>query len=168
MTVSKTEFINILNEHKAILYKISRSYCCDLDDRKDLEQEIIIQIWKSLKNYKYEHKLSTWIYRVCLNVAISHLRKGSSRKKKIEPMGESMFDLPENNEEQEILSEQTKILYEVINQLNSFNKALIMLHLDAKSHNEISEIMGISESNVGTKLSRIKSFLRHNIQLQNL
>lgn len=168
MIVTKTEFINILNEHKAILYKISRAYCYDPDDRKDLEQEIIIQIWKSLKNYDNEYRLSTWIYRVCLNVAISHLRKASTRKKKIEPIRESMFELSENNEEEEILSEKTKILYKVINQLNSFNKALIMLHLDGKSHYETAEIMGISESNVGTKLSRIKTLLRQNIQLENL
>jgi len=167
VTTSKTEFIDILKEHKAILYKISRSYCSDLDDRKDLEQEIVIQIWKSLKNYKDDYKLSTWIYRVGLNVAISHLRKDGNRKKKLEPIGESIFDLPEDNVEHEILSEQMKVLYDLINQLNTLNKALIILHLEGKFHKEISEIIGISETNVGTKLSRIKSSLRQSIQHLN-
>ncbi|MGL1885441.1 MAG: sigma-70 family RNA polymerase sigma factor [Reichenbachiella sp.] len=166
MTTSKKEFIDILKEHKAILYKITRSYCIDPDDRKDLEQEIVIQIWKSLENYNDNYKLSTWIYRIGLNVAISHLRKSGNRKKTLEPIAELTFDLPEDSEEAEILSERTKILYEVINQLNPLNKALIMLYLDGKSHNEISDIIGISESNVGTKLGRIKSLLQHNIKLQ--
>lgn len=167
MNVSKAEFINVLEEHKAIIYKIARSYSTEPDERKDLEQEIVIQIWKSLKNYNSEYKLSTWIYRIGLNVAISHLRKDGSRKNKMTPISESILDLPSNSAEQETLSERTEILHKVINQLNAFNKALILLHLDGKNHKEISQIMGISESNVGTKLSRIKSILRQNIQLQN-
>ena len=167
MTASKTEFIKVLEEHKAIIYKIARSYSKEPDERKDLEQEIVIQIWKSLKNFNPEYKLSTWIYRIGLNVAISHLRKDSSRKAKITPMSESILDLPSNSDEQEIISERTEILYKVINQLNAFNRALILLHLDGKNHKEMSQIMGISESNVGTKLNRIKSILRQNIQLQN-
>lgn len=168
MTTSKSEFINILNEHKGILYKITRSYCNDLDDRKDLEQEIVIQIWKSLKNYKKEYKLSTWIYRIGLNVAISHLRKDSTRKNKLEPFGESMFEIAAEEGQQLIVSEQTEMLYEIINQLSPLNKALIMLYLEEKPHKEIAEIMGITESNVGTKLSRIKTILRINIKTQNL
>lgn len=83
-------------------------------------------------------------------------------------MSESLLEVAANNDEQETLAERTEILYKVINQLNSFDRALVLLHLDGKNHKEVSQIIGISESNVGTKLNRIKSVLRQNIQLQNV
>ena len=160
MTTSKEEFVKILKEHKTILYKITRSYSNDPDDRKDLEQEIVIQIWKSLKNYSSEYKLSTWIYKVGLNVAISHLRKDTIRKKQFEPIGEMIFELSEDIEGHEAITDQMNDLYDFINQLDKLNKALIILYLEGKSHKDMSAIIGISESNVGTKIHRIKSSLR--------
>ena len=166
MTISNTEFIQILEKHKAIIYKITRSYSYEVDERKDLEQEIIIQIWRSLRNYKSDSKLSTWIYRVALNVAISHLRKDDTRKKNIAPMSESILDLATDTKEEDRSSERTEVLYQVINQLEPLNRALILLFLDGKSYSEIAQIMGISESNVGTKLNRIKTKLKENKQLK--
>lgn len=166
MKKSREAFINLLEEHKIILYKIIRSYCSDADDRKDLEQEIIIQIWKSLKNYNPEYKLSTWVYRIALNVAISHLRKDTTRRNHFEPMGEMIFELSDDNAEYETISEQTGLLYSFIDQLDKLNKALMILYLDGKSYLEIAEIMGLSESNVGTKISRIKHTLRKKVAHQ--
>jgi RNA polymerase sigma factor (sigma-70 family) len=163
VTRSKEEFVNILKTHKTILYKITRSYCNDADDRKDLEQEIVIQIWKSLSSYNPDYQLSTWIYRIALNVAISHLRKDTKRKNHFEPAGELLFDLSEDTTEQQIISEQSGILHSFINGLDKLNKALMILYLEGKSHKEIAEVIGISESNVSTKINRIKNLLREKV-----
>lgn len=166
MIISKEQFISLLEEHTNILYKISRSYCHDPDDRKDLEQEIVIQIWKSLKNFNPEFRLSTWIYRIGLNVAISHLRKDSKRRNQFEPLEEAIFEVSDDEEENEVVTEQLATLNHFINQLDSLNKALMILYLDGKSYKEMSEIMGISESNVSTKISRIKKEFRQKFNHQ--
>lgn len=160
MPESKEEFIELLKAHKGILYKIIHAYCYDPEDRKDLEQEIVIQIWKSLENYDSRFKLSTWIYKIALNVSISHLRKDARRKDSFTPMNESIFKFSGDNESDELLSDRTEMLYNFINDLDKLNKALIILYLEEKSYREIGEIMGISESNVGTKLGRIKNLLK--------
>ncbi len=167
MPESKEEFIELLKAHKGILYKIINAYCYDPEDRKDLEQEIVIQVWKSLDSYDSRFKLSTWIYKIALNVAISHLRKDSRRKDSFEPMSESIFKVSIESTSEELLSERTEMLYRFINDLDKLNKALIILYLEEKSYKEIGEIMGISESNVGTKLGRIKNLLKVKFSINN-
>ncbi|TCD04561.1 RNA polymerase sigma factor [Pedobacter frigidisoli] len=161
------QFIGILNEHKRLLYKVTYSYCRNLDDRKDLEQEIIIQLWKSFKNYKQEFKLSTWIYKIALNVAISHYRRDVKRKETNEPYDDAVFQISEeeNCTEEDIY--KTQLLYKFINKLDELNKAIIILYLEDKSYKEISEIIGLTETNVGTKINRIKRKLKESISLLN-
>lgn len=155
----KDKFIRIIKDHKRIIYKVINSYCKDFEDRKDLEQEIIIQLWKSLKSYNENFKLSTWIYRIALNVAISHYRKDQKRQKSNTSIDEEIFRIAvdDSDEEQKGRSE---LLYHFINQLDTFNKAIIILYLDDNSYKDISEILGITETNVGTKISRIKKQLK--------
>lgn len=155
----KDKFIRIIKDHKRIIYKVINSYCKDFEDRKDLEQEIIIQLWKSLKSYNENFKLSTWIYRIALNVAISHYRKDQKRQKSNTSIDEEIFRIvvDDSDEEQKGRSE---LLYHFINQLDTFNKAIIILYLDDNSYKDISEILGITETNVGTKISRIKKQLK--------
>ncbi|RYE34277.1 MAG: RNA polymerase sigma factor, partial [Sphingobacteriales bacterium] len=107
----KEQFIGILNEHKRLLYKVTYSYCRDSDDRKDLEQEIIIQLWKSLKNYKKEFKLSTWIYKIALNVAISYYRRDVKRKETNEPYDETIFQIAAEEDGNEDYRIKTELLY---------------------------------------------------------
>ena len=163
----KEWFIGVLKENKRILYKVIYSYCHSSEDRKDLEQEIIIQLWKSRKFYNKEFKLSTWIYRIALNVAISHYRRDFKRKKANTPYDGAIFQITEEEGFAEEHASKTELLYKFINQLDAFSKAIIILYLEDKSYKEISEITGITETNVGTKINRIKKKLRESVSTVN-
>lgn len=163
----KEWFIGVLKENKRILYKVIYSYCHSAEDRKDLEQEIIIQLWKSRKFYNEEFKLSTWIYRIALNVAISHYRRDFKRKKANTPYDGAIFQIAEEEDFAEEQVNKTELLYKFINQLDEFSKAIIILYLEDKSYKDISEITGITETNVGTKINRIKKKLKEGISTVN-
>ena len=166
-SADKEKFIRILKENKRIIIKVIYSYCKDLEDRKDLEQEIVFQIWRSLKSYDERCKVSTWIYRIALNVAITHYRKESKRHKINSNPGESIFQIAEDDSSEEEKHRQ-ELLYHLINQFDPLNKAIIILYLEDKSYRDISELLGISETNVGTKLNRMKNQLKeHFSQLNN-
>ncbi|HUH73023.1 MAG TPA: RNA polymerase sigma factor [Chitinophagales bacterium] len=150
------DFLVVMEHHKGILFKVANSYCRNLEDRKDLVQEIILQLWKSFDHYNEQFKHSTWIYRIALNVAISFYRKENSRKRISNPITTDIFDFSDT----EISDEKEThlgILNHIISELNDLNKALMLLYLEEKSYKEISEIIGITETNVATKISRIKT-----------
>jgi len=155
----KERFVSLIKENRRIIFKVIYSYCQDAEDRKDLEQEIIIQLWKSLKTYNENFKLSTWIYRIALNVAISHYRKDQKRLKSNTSIDEEIFRIAADDSDEEQKG-RTELLYHFINQLDAFNKAIIILYLDDNSYKDISEILGITETNVGTKIGRIKKQLK--------
>lgn len=153
------DFISVLEKHKGIIYKIAHSYCHDPEDRKDLVQEIIFQLWRSFGRYNDAYRYSTWIYRIALNVAISFYRKESSRKK-ISGHLPDAFQLAEAPGNVLGKEEDLKILERFISGLNELDKALLLLYLEEKSYREMSEIMGLTETNVATKINRIKITLR--------
>jgi RNA polymerase sigma-70 factor (ECF subfamily) len=103
--MNKDKFIQILNENKWILYKVINIYCKDLEDRKDLEQEILIQLWKSLESYKNQFKISTWIYRIALNVSISFYRNNVNRKTRTSPISESIIKIADSTQTSEQFDE---------------------------------------------------------------
>jgi RNA polymerase sigma-70 factor (ECF subfamily) len=151
-------FESIIVEHKGIFLKIAKIYCKDPDDRKDLLQETMLQVWQALPRYNAEYKLSTWLYRICLNVAISFYRKNINRQHNYQIIDCDKLDFVDDTTDQ---SNPNLLLLETfINQLHDLDKALIILYLDDKSHLEISEILGISTTNVSTKIQRIKEKLR--------
>lgn len=162
MLNKKEKFILTLDDHKKIIYKIVNSYCPNKEDRKDLEQEIIIQLWNSFDNYNDKYKYSTWIYRIALNVAISFYRKERKWSVKNDFFDEdSIFSIEEDVEEEKTdLDYHMKLLQEFINNLGELDKALMLLYLEEKSHKEITEILGITKTNVATKINRIKLKLR--------
>ncbi|MBM3401746.1 MAG: sigma-70 family RNA polymerase sigma factor [Bacteroidetes bacterium] len=151
-------FHQIIEQHKGVLFKVAKTYCKNEEDRQDLLQEMMIQVWKSLPKYSNTFAITTWLYRVCLNVAISFYRKSATRQHLNIPLVEELTSIreEESNEKQEQLS----LLEKFISELNDLDKALMLLYLEDKSHAEISEIMGLSVSNVGTKLGRIKEKLK--------
>ena len=152
-------FISIIESHKGILYKVANSYCKDSEDRKDLIQEIFVQLWNSLDNYNDEYKYSTWIYRISLNLAISFYRKETTRTKISGPFNEGIFNFVDTYDTEE---KETNLgmLQQFISELKQLDKALMLLYLEEKSYKEISEIIGYSETNVATKISRIKIALK--------
>jgi len=166
MKATELNFQKLIEEHKGILLKVARTYCQNEDDRIDLIQEMSIQIWRSLDKYKEQCKVSTWMYRVALNVAISFYRKNAKRHENTEPLNEELFQITEpDNQETEA---QLVLLERFIQELNDLDKALMLLYLEDKSYFEIAEILGISPSNVGTKISRIKGKLKISFSQLNL
>jgi len=159
----KTErFKNIIEENKGILYKVINMYCKGIEDKKDLEQEILIQLWKSLEKYNEDYKISTWIYRIAMNVSISFYRKNRNTVTHL-PI-DSIFIEKEYIEQNDDAKERARVLKLFINQLNDFDKAIILLHLEDYNYKEISNIIGITETNVGSKINRIKNKLKKTYQ----
>ncbi len=154
----KAYFSEIMEANKRIILKVAYAYCPWPEERDDLVQEILIQLWNSREKYNKQFKLSTWIYRVALNVSISFYRKQILRDNKTSIINENLPD------ETESANPKIQMLHQFINQLKELDKAIMLLYLEDKSHREISEIMGISESNVGTKINRIKKKLKQQFE----
>lgn len=147
-----------INDNQKIIFKICNSYCSNKNDREDLVQEIIYQLLKSFHSFNEQYKFSTWMYRVSLNVAISFYRK--SKTTSMISFVESPADREDYNHHSMDLENNISILQHFINELKELDKALMILYLESKSYKEISEILGITETNVATKVSRIKNNLK--------
>ncbi|QLE02589.1 RNA polymerase sigma factor [Galbibacter sp. BG1] len=154
------EFTATIKQHEGIIYKITRLYTQNLEDQQDLFQEIVYQLWKGFHSFRGEAKISTWMYRVALNTALMHLKKVNRRGTHVSLDG----ILLKQEQYDPIIEERLKILYEKIKQLNDLDRALIFLYLEDKKYEEIALITGISSSNVGTRISRIKEKLRKKIK----
>ncbi|HSV09706.1 MAG TPA: sigma-70 family RNA polymerase sigma factor [Hanamia sp.] len=147
-----------VNENQGIIFKICNSYCHNKNEREDLAQEIIYQLLKSAHSFNEQYKFSTWLYRVALNVAISFYRKNKINK--LISFVENPSDTQDYNGHSVELEDNISILKGFIDQLKELDKALMILYLETKSYKEISEILGITETNVATKISRIKNSLK--------
>lgn len=151
-------FQEIIERHKGILFKVARVYCRNENDRQDLIQEMMIQIWQSVHKYNDQFKISTWLYRVSLNVAISFYRESTTRANRFTVLNEQMTEIP--TEDKAETEQQLNLLEQFISELKAIDKALMILYLEDKNHAEIAEILGMSISNVGTKVGRIKEKLK--------
>lgn len=161
----KEAFIRAIKENERLIVRIASVYTNNTDDKADLVQEIIYQLWKSYDSFQQKASFSTWIYRVALNVAIYQLKIAKRRPSTI-PIDEQILNY--QDEDNSLIEQKWELFRQQIETLNLLDKAIIMLYLDNKSHEEIAEIVGISISNVGTKMQRIKEKLRkQNINTQN-
>jgi RNA polymerase sigma-70 factor (ECF subfamily) len=153
---AEKEFEKHIREHELLLRKVCRIYAYTDADREDLFQEIVIQLWKAWPRFKGHSKLSTWLYRVAINTAISGLRKKKDFIRHYEPaaMPEPVSE-PAHEEE-----ERWQLLYQAIEQLNAVEKAIVMLYLDDRPYEEMEEIIGLSQGNLRVKMNRIKEKLR--------
>jgi RNA polymerase sigma-70 factor (ECF subfamily) len=154
----RQDFQNIIEQHKGIFYKIARAYCANEDDRQDLIQEMMIQVWQSNHRYNGQFKISTWLYRISLNVAITFYRKNTTRANNHTLLDEQTEQIPTDDKTAD--ERQLVLLEKFISELKEIDKALMVLYLEDKSHAEIAEILGMSNSNVGTKIARIKEKLK--------
>ena len=157
INLEKDKFISVIRENQNLIFKICYSYCTNPENRKDLQQEILIQLWRSFSKFDGRVKISTWIYKVALNTAIFYYRSDSKHTSKRVPLDASIIALSSSNSE---LDENVVMLYKFIERLHDLDKALILLYLDDHKHKDIAEILGLSETNVATKISRIKKTLR--------
>jgi RNA polymerase sigma-70 factor (ECF subfamily) len=154
------QFLRVFEDNTGIIIKIARAFTRTSHDREDLINDIALELWKSFERFKGDSKISTWIYRVAINISMNYKRK----KKK-----DSFFSFLDDFKKVDSFSwlieqdnsSESEILYNCIDELNEINKAIILLYLDGNSHDEISEIMGISKTNVGTRIGRIKEQIRN-------
>ncbi|SKA18244.1 RNA polymerase sigma factor [Sediminibacterium ginsengisoli] len=148
----ETAFLQLINEHSGIIHKISRLYRDNTQDREDLFQEIIFQLWKSYPSFRGDSGTGTWLYRIALNTAI-----GSFRRKKVEiQYAESVPDVADLLPGQEADPRQER-LFAALMQCDAAEKAIISLYLEGLNYQQIAEISGITENYVGVKLNRIKT-----------
>jgi RNA polymerase sigma factor (sigma-70 family) len=155
----KEAFVRLLQDNKRIIFKICNSYCCKKEERDDLAQEIVYQLWKSFNNFSPDFKFTTWMYRIALNVAISFYRKESKSKNRI-PFSESLIVFEENTDVNTEVENNIHLLQKFISELKEIDKSIMLLYLDDKSYKEIAEITGISGTNVASKIKRIKDKLK--------
>jgi RNA polymerase sigma factor (sigma-70 family) len=163
-TPEQERFQNLLEDHKKILYKICHSYCRNPSDRDDLAQEIIVQLWRSFRSFDQRVRFSTWMYRIALNVAISFHRRESVRTRHIVPGSEHLLEALDETGNR---SDEVELLYQWMAELDPLNKALVILYLDGNSYQEIAIVLGIRETNVATKISRLKQAMRQKKEVQH-
>lgn len=153
-------FNKVIKENEGLIFKVTTLYTNNSQDRNDLYQEIVYQLWKSFGSFNEQSKLSTWMYRVALNTAIYYLKKAKRRIDTV-PIDLEIHRFTDERDKTE--EEKVKLLYAHIQMLNLLEKGIILLYLEGKSHEEIASIVGITISNVGTKVMRIKEKLRSQI-----
>jgi RNA polymerase sigma-70 factor, ECF subfamily len=150
------EFIELVNKHQGILHKICNIYFLWNPFKEDYYQEILIRLWKSYPGFNNQSAFSTWLYRVAINTAIDIVRKQYLLPKHTE-LTIIEYNIPEH--EYDAGSDKKEILYQAIDYLSDVDKAIILLYLEDYNYKEIAEIIGISESNAGVKINRIKNQL---------
>ena len=155
MIQSDTFFKEFIEDNIATIYKICRAYANDSEELKDFVQEVTIQLWRSHKNFENRSKISTWVYRVTLNVCLTLSKK---RSRTIDTVSLLSTDYYDSNDEVE--REQVATLYRSIKRLRESERAIVLLYLDDKSYKEIAEILGITVTNVGARVNRVKNQLR--------
>jgi RNA polymerase sigma-70 factor (ECF subfamily) len=157
----KSLFMNWLGEHGSSVMKVARAYTFSSDECQDLAQEILLQAWRSLPKFEGKASAATWFYRVALHTAMNWQRKDKPRRSKQQPLLEVQTVVTEgcDSVEQAQQRETVEQLYQAIHQLPVTDAALVLLYLDELSYQEMAEVLGISESNVGVKLNRAKKVL---------
>jgi RNA polymerase sigma-70 factor (ECF subfamily) len=153
-------FQSLVDEHKKMLYKVCNSYCRNRDDREDLAQEIIVQLWRSFGTFDERCRFSTWMYRIALNIAISFYRRESTRTRRVVSDDERLLNAVD---EKACQPPEIQALYQFIDGLEPLNRALVLLYLDGHSYRDMAEVLGISETNVATKISRLKQEIRQKL-----
>ncbi|WJS95581.1 RNA polymerase sigma factor [Flavobacterium johnsoniae] len=163
MKEKEKEFLNRIESHKGILYKVSKMYMDNYDDQQDLFQEIVCQLWKSYETFRNESQFSTWMYRVAVNTAIVFLRK---EKRKVDKYEIASENIKEEEGDSHIKESQLDHFYKAVQKLEKIDKAIIFYQLEGFSHKEIGENLGISEGNARVKLNRAKEKLKEIIKNQ--
>jgi RNA polymerase sigma factor (sigma-70 family) len=166
MDPPRTRFAALLDAHRGIVFKVANTYCRHAEDRQDLAQEIAAQLWRAFPGYDPARPFSTWMYRIALNVAISHVRSAGARTGDV-PLeahhdthdGLAVDDGTAGHES----DQRIRALYAVIDRQPPLDRALLLLWLEERTQREIADVLGITESNVSTKLNRLKQRIREQL-----
>ena len=153
-------FVGEVNQNLGIAHKVCRLYFTDPNDREDVLQEMMYQLWKSYPGFDRRSRFSTWMYSVCLNTALTYVRKNRKhRNESLSPMHDRIADQSPGNQDEAI-----SLLYEAIATLSRLNKAIILLYLEDMSYDDIASVTGLTKSNVSVKLVRIKRELENELR----
>ena len=153
-------FSSLLQANRKIVFKVANTYTRHAEDRADLSQEIVAQLWRAFPSYDSTRVFSTWMYRIALNVAISSLRSSRRRTAHTVPFDERLHDRGgDAGSGGDETDARVSALYDVIDGLDPLNRALLLLYLEERSYTDIAGILGISVTNVATKISRLKQRL---------
>jgi RNA polymerase sigma factor (sigma-70 family) len=156
---SRQQFTALLDQHRRMVFKVAGTYARHAD-REDLAQEIASQLWRAFPGYDASRPFSTWLYRIALNVGISHLRSRTMRERRTVPLELELHETADAHVTDPADDEASRLLGQFIAQLDALNRALLLLYLEERSQREIAEILGIGESNVSTKINRLKERVR--------
>lgn len=156
-TSKEKEFSQLVKDNQGLIIKVSRLYTNSLEDEKDLFQEIVLQLWRSYDSFKGQSKISTWMYRVALNTAITLFRKKTKS-----PQTDELMDFHQKNfmEDDDERQQQVSLLYKVVKMLPKVERAIVMMYLDDLPYKDIAENLGISEVNARVKMNRLKKTLK--------
>lgn len=158
---ARDAFGALLQRNSGIVFKVANSYARDIDDRAELAQEIAAQLWHAYPGYDPMRSFSTWMYRIALNVAISHLRHLELRRRHdAVPLDDALHDMADGNAADPEQEQRLRLLQGFIARQPPLDRALLLLYLEERPQREIAEILGITESNVSTKIGRLKQRIR--------
>lgn len=153
-------FVALLDQHKRILYKVANAYCRQRDERADLIQDIVLALWQSFPKFDGRAQFSTWLHRVAMNVAISFYRGERRRIRNAVPIDAFTLDLVAADELFDTASDDMHALQQLLCRLDDVNRTLVLLYLEGYGHDEIANVIGISSSNVATRINRIRTQLQ--------
>lgn len=163
-TDTRGAFSDLLHRHRGIVFKVANSYAWLAEDRDDLAQEIAAQLWHAFPKYDPARSFSTWMYRVALNVAISHVRSQSLRQRHdAVALDDDLHEVADTNAADHEGEQHLRLLQRFIARQPPLDRALLLLYLEDRSQREIAEILGISESNVSTKIGRLKERIHNQL-----
>ena len=157
MDTKQKEFSQLIKNNQGLIIKITRMYTHSLEDEQDLFQEIVLQLWRSYDSFKGDSKISTWMYRVALNTAITLFRKKTRSPQTHELLDYHYKDFLDDDGEKQL---QISLLYKVIKMLPNVERAIVMMYLDNLAYKEIAETLGITEVNARVKMNRLKKTLK--------
>ncbi len=157
-------FLSLVESHQRPLLKVCWAYGSTSHDHDDLWQEIVGRLWAAFGRYDRSRKFSTWMYRVALNVAIDFRRRQRRWKRESASSDDGGADFPVAAADDPTKRQQLRELRELLEQLSDADRAILLLYLEGHAYREIGEVIGISESNVGTRLNRLKKSLRQSVQ----
>jgi RNA polymerase sigma-70 factor (ECF subfamily) len=158
-------FLARLEAHRGILFKVSALYCANTADREDLAQEIVAQLWRSHRRFDERSRFSTWMYRVALNVAISWVREDRRRGERIASVEPGIIDATLAEAASGDLPPDLQVLFaEIIARLGKVERALLLLYLEGHDHATIAAVLGISTTNVATRIGRLRRVIETEIQ----
>ncbi len=156
-------FVDCVTQHRGIVRKVAHSYAWHPQDREELTQDILVQLWRSWPSWDASRPVTTWMYRIALNVGISFVRRQAQRGRHVASTDASLYDLVDDTASDPEDTHQLRVLHQLIAAQPPLDRALLLLYLEDRSTREIAEILGISASNVTTRINRLKQRIRDHV-----